>query len=433
MNDLQPKATKVPEEQSSGSLQKSNAQQMVAESMAEIKVARNFPRRPSAIKKRVLDACERKSFAEAATYEYPRGGETVKGPSIRLLERIASEWGHLDFGWSEINRNIKEGYSECRAWARDLQSNTKHSKEFVVEHVRNTKYGKKDLDSERDIYEKVANFSVRRMRSCIKALVPSDIIDDAMKVAEQTKVGQAKKSKAEQIESLVAAFNDLGVTADMLSDYIGRDIENAAPEDISSLRSVYSAIKDDAARRDEYFGEEDSSTKVDVEAESDESTDDTEEPDETTQSFQEQMERVKNKATGQSGESDTEPEPSEEPEEKLEIEDPYKDIMESLKGLGLDDGTATNARDWIAAHKSGCLGADLSPSDAQEIAVALREAKSVSHVVRQRLKSKLREYWVNELEQDEEIFDQYSASLEKMTQLANSYHDNLVKTMMTSD
>lgn len=42
---------------------------------------------------RILKSCTRETLAQSAVYSYPRGGQSVEGPSIRLAETLAQEWG----------------------------------------------------------------------------------------------------------------------------------------------------------------------------------------------------------------------------------------------------------------------------------------------------------------------------------------------------
>ena len=60
------------------------------EVQAAMVIAKRFPRNEVDSFNRILRSCQRKSLAETATYEYPRGGAKVTGPSIRLAEAMAA-------------------------------------------------------------------------------------------------------------------------------------------------------------------------------------------------------------------------------------------------------------------------------------------------------------------------------------------------------
>src|SRR5574344_1001577 len=109
------------------------------EVQAAIVVAKRFPRDMNSSYGRIMDACKRRSLAERAIYEYPRGGENVTGPSIRLAEVMAQNWGNLDFGITELEQ--KNGESNVMAYCWDLETNTRQTKIFTVPHIRHTKKG----------------------------------------------------------------------------------------------------------------------------------------------------------------------------------------------------------------------------------------------------------------------------------------------------
>lgn len=89
-----------------------NAEMMISRQAQEVQaamvVAKRFPRDEIEANNRILNACKRKSLAERAIYEYPRGGENVTGPSIRLAEVMAQNWGNLDFGITELEQKNGE-------------------------------------------------------------------------------------------------------------------------------------------------------------------------------------------------------------------------------------------------------------------------------------------------------------------------------------
>ena len=147
----------------------SQTEMMVSRQAQEVQaamvIAKRFPRDEVEAFNRVMQSCKRKSLAESAMYEYPRGGTKVTGPSIRLAEAIAQNWGNIDFGITELEQ--KNGESQVMAYAWDLETNSRQVKIFSVPHIRSTKKGNVPLTDPRDIYEMVANQGARRLRSCI--------------------------------------------------------------------------------------------------------------------------------------------------------------------------------------------------------------------------------------------------------------------------
>lgn len=85
--------------QQSGEMVSRNTQteMMISRQAQEVQgamvIAKRFPRDEVESFNRIMQSCKRKSLAESAMYEYPRGGTKVSGPSIRLAEAMAQNWG----------------------------------------------------------------------------------------------------------------------------------------------------------------------------------------------------------------------------------------------------------------------------------------------------------------------------------------------------
>jgi len=61
-------------------------------------MAKQFPRDPFQAWQRIKEGVfAKKHWPEVASYEYPRGGEKVSGPSIRLAEVLAQNWGNMTY------------------------------------------------------------------------------------------------------------------------------------------------------------------------------------------------------------------------------------------------------------------------------------------------------------------------------------------------
>lgn len=247
-------AGKKTEEMSvAGAAQAMATTRQAQEVQAAMIVAKRFPRNEEQSMDRILNACTRQSLAESAIYSYPRGGQEITGPSIRLAECIAQSWGNIDFGYIELEQ--KNGESQVMAYAWDLETNTRQSKVFSVPHRRETSKGSYSLTDSRDIYELVANQASRRVRSCILAIVPGDVVDSAMKQCEATLKGAAlngKKSLDERITDMVLSFQKYEVTEEMLCAYIGKNLDAFNEKDVLKLRKVYTSLKDGIVGND-YF------------------------------------------------------------------------------------------------------------------------------------------------------------------------------------
>lgn len=221
------------------------------EVQAAMVIAQKFPRNVDASYARIMNSCKRKSLAERAMYEYPRGGENVTGPSIRLAEMLAQNWGNIDFGIVELAQ--RPGESEVMSYCWDLETNTRQTKIFTVPHVRQTKKGAKALTDPRDIYEMVANQGARRLRACILGVIPGDIVDAALQECNKT-LRTDKEPLADRVRKMVAVFqNEMGIPMECLEQYIGCKTSAFTEQSIVRLRGVYTAIAEGRANREDYF------------------------------------------------------------------------------------------------------------------------------------------------------------------------------------
>lgn len=214
----------------------------VSETKAAIMLAKQFPRDQADSTNRILMACQRPTLAEKAIYTYPKGGQEITGPSIRLAEAIAQAWGNLQFGIRELDQ--RDGVSTVEAFAWDVESNTRQTKVFQVSHTRHTKKGDYMITDPREIYEMVANQGARRMRNCILGLIPGDVIEAAIEQAEATLEVKTEVTP-ERIQKMIDAFAALGVSKEAIRKKIGRNVDATIPPAVFvSLGKIANSIRD---------------------------------------------------------------------------------------------------------------------------------------------------------------------------------------------
>ena len=226
------------------------------EVQAAMVVAKKFPRDEYEAMEKIKRTCQRATLAEQAIYSYPRGGQNVSGPSVRLAEALAQNWGNIDYGIIELDQ--KNGSSEMMAYAWDLETNTRVTKIFSVEHKRDTRNGSYQLTDSRDIYEATANFGARRMRACILGVIPGDVVDMAVDECRETlKKGIGKEPINERVTKLLNAFKkDFKVTKEQIEEYCGRNCAEFGEDEFINLKGVYKALKDGQAKTEDYFSVE---------------------------------------------------------------------------------------------------------------------------------------------------------------------------------
>lgn len=215
-------------------------------------MAKQYPRNQVAAWQRIKDACQRKTLAEVASYSYPRGGEKVTGPSIRLAEVLAQNWGNMTFGVIELEQ--RNGESTAQAFSWDLETNVRSEKIFTVKHEIGKKNGViKKLTDPRDIYELVANMGARRQRACILAILPKDLVEAAMEECENTLTDDKDDKPNDRIKKMIEKFSEHGVTQEMIEKKQGYKIAKFTAKDVSGLVGIYNSIKDGMGKKEDYF------------------------------------------------------------------------------------------------------------------------------------------------------------------------------------
>ena len=244
-----PFAVSAPQTQAMSTVQ-SDSQRAIAEVQAALVIAKQFPRNPIEAYDRVMNACQRPGLAQSAVYSYARGGTSVTGPSIRLAEMLAQNWGNIQYGIRELSSENGESTVEAFAW--DVETNTRQTKVFQVPHIRYTRSGSKKLTDPRDIYELVANNGARRLRACILGVIPGDVVDAAVDQCEKTIHANADTSP-EGVQKLVKAFEQFGVTKEDIEGFIQRRLEAITPANVVSLRKIFTSLRDGMSSAKDWF------------------------------------------------------------------------------------------------------------------------------------------------------------------------------------
>jgi hypothetical protein len=223
-----------------------------SEVFGAIMSAKRFPRDQFTAFNNILKECQRYSLAEVAIYSFPRGGKNVSGPSIRLAEVLARQWGNIDCGIREIER--KDGESLMQAYSWDLETNYRVTRDFSVEHKRDTRQGSYKLQDQRDIYELTANQGARRLRACILGVIPGDVVEAAEKQIRSTIAkGPGNMTREDRIRNMVANFDKHGVPKEAVEKRIGHPVASLTDDELVELHGIYNSIKDNVGKRTDFF------------------------------------------------------------------------------------------------------------------------------------------------------------------------------------
>ncbi|MGE7840086.1 hypothetical protein ACQKNX_04775 [Lysinibacillus sp. NPDC093712] len=239
-----------------GALAQASASREMEEVKGQIFMAKQFPRNVFQAEQRVLDTCRRPALAQVAMYQYPRGGQRVTGPSIRLAEAIAQNWGNLSYGIQELEQ--RDGESVAKAFCWDLETNVRQEKVFTVKHSMKAKGTIKKLEDPRDIYEKVANDGARRLRSCILGVIPGDIIDKAIIQCNETLAGNSQGPLKDRIANALRSYKENHrVTQEMIEAKFGYNADSFTEYDYVELINIFNSLRDGLSKVEDWFNKED--------------------------------------------------------------------------------------------------------------------------------------------------------------------------------
>ena len=236
------------------------ASRAIAEAQGKLVIAKRFPRDEVAAYAKAMEACQRPKMAEKAFYAFPRGGQTVKGPTIRFAEELARCWGNIDYGIKELSQDDEK--SEMQAYAWDLETNAQSVQNFTNPHQR--EQGKKmvTLTSQRDIYENNANMATRRLRARILAILPSWFVEDCIAECEKTLAGQNDTPLVDRVKKMVVQFARFGVTQEQIEHRLKRKIDTMNVDDFTEYIGIYNAIKQNESKVSDWFEAEKEATEL---------------------------------------------------------------------------------------------------------------------------------------------------------------------------
>lgn len=219
------------------------------------------PRNPEDARVRIMTACRRPEFADRVEFRKPTGGTTICGPSVRFAESCIREWGNCLIETQIIYEDDR--IRRSKVTALDLETNATYTKEIQVTKTveRRSKNGREgDVQGERvnsygktvyilratddELHQKEAALISKAVRNEGLRLIPSDIVDEGMRIARETLRNQDAEDPKAAMRKIIDSFHGIGVYPKSLAEYIGQDLESLAPHQIQELRGIFRSIRD---------------------------------------------------------------------------------------------------------------------------------------------------------------------------------------------
>jgi hypothetical protein len=167
-----------------------------------------------------------------------KGGQPLKGPSVRLAEIMASSWGNLHVAARIVSNDGNFITAEAVAW--DLEKNVKIASE--VKRSILTRAGK---TYSIDMQTVTGNAAMSlALRNAIFKVIPKTFVDIVYSAASKTAVGDLNSLADRRIKA-ISFFEKAGIPRDKILKSLGKStIEDIDMSDVEAMIGIHSAIKD---------------------------------------------------------------------------------------------------------------------------------------------------------------------------------------------
>ena len=221
-----------------------------AEIDQQIATAHAYPRSVTKAVRSILSLVTMSpAAAEKCGYALPRGGKPILGPSIRLAEIVAGQWGNCRIGARVVHVDKIEKYVEAEGIFHDLETNTATTAR--VRRRISDKNGRL-LSDDMIIVTGNAACSIAK-RNAILAGVPEAVWGEAYEAALSVVKGDVVTLPERRAETM-KAFAAFGITPEQI--FASLDIggmDDVGLDQIATLRTMYKSIKDGEVAVEDFF------------------------------------------------------------------------------------------------------------------------------------------------------------------------------------
>lgn len=221
-----------------------------AEVDQQIATARAMPRSIDRAVKNImtLSTLDEQS-AEECVYALPRGGKPITGPSVRLAEIIASQWGNCRVGARVVHVDRFEKFIEAEGVFHDLETNT-----ATTARVRRRISDKQGRLLSDDMIVVTGNAACAiAKRNAILGAVPKAVWRKAYDAVEGVVKGDVK-TLTERRTAAFTAFAAWGVTPEQICAALNvGGVDDINLDHLATLTGMRSAIKSGEATVEEMF------------------------------------------------------------------------------------------------------------------------------------------------------------------------------------
>lgn len=237
-----------------------------AKAMVEARyvMAMRQPRNWDQVRQDLMAECKRPSFAhnKSAYYRKPIG-QGVEGLGIRFVEVALRCMKNV---LVETSMTFEDDAKEIHCVSvTDLESNLTYPLDVRVSKtverskpaddgsyisVRKNSYGKMVYTvpaNDDDLLNKRGALISKAVRTLGLRIIPGDLQDEAEEIIKAVRMNEAARDPAAERKKISDAFNEIGVKASDLTNYLGHSLDTCSPTELVGLRGIYGAIRDGEA------------------------------------------------------------------------------------------------------------------------------------------------------------------------------------------
>lgn len=223
----------------------------------QIATAKRWPRSVKGFFNRALElATLNESIASQCIYALPRDGKTIEGPSARLAEIVASEWGNCRAGARIVDESGE--FITAQGVFHDLEKNT-----AITFEVKRRITDKRGNRFKPDMIAVTGNAACSiALRNAVFKGVPKALWSDIYEAARKAAVGDVQ-TLANKRAAALATFQKYGVTPPQVFAVLGVAGEpDITLDHLATLRGMVTALKDGEVTPEEMFAIKDAPAKA---------------------------------------------------------------------------------------------------------------------------------------------------------------------------
>lgn len=222
----------------------------MAELNQDIVTAKTFPRSTAVAMRNITELVMMdEQTAKECVYAVPRDGKTIRGPSIRLAEIIASQWGNCHTASRVVHVDKLEKYVESEGIFHDLETGAKRTARTRKSIVKSN-----GALYTQDMIMTAANAAASiAMREAILKGVPKAVWRQAFDHAESVIRGDVT-TLVERRDDAMMSLAGIGVTPDRVFAAMDvNGVEELDLEKLADLYTMYQGVKNGDTNVDEVF------------------------------------------------------------------------------------------------------------------------------------------------------------------------------------